>query len=170
MALEDEREEIKVVRKKNANNIRDLQRQLQQSKRYDSMRCVCGWVCGWVGGGGSGGRVHSLVGTVIISRLAKCSLFYTQTHRSAGDVHRSRERASSHATNHRQLESFLSLLIGRHRGDVRSSPKLHCHLYLHLGPSHLSHYQCSGAVHAHSELCRICSPLRSPAATADNVR
>lgn len=34
MALEDEREEIKVIRKKNANNIRDLQRQLQQSKRY----------------------------------------------------------------------------------------------------------------------------------------
>ena len=33
MALEDEREEIKVIRKKNSNNIRDLQRQLQQSKR-----------------------------------------------------------------------------------------------------------------------------------------
>ena len=34
MALEDEREEIKVIKKKNSNNIRDLQRQLQQSKRY----------------------------------------------------------------------------------------------------------------------------------------
>ena len=33
MALEDEREEIKVIKKKNSNNIRDLQRQLQQSKR-----------------------------------------------------------------------------------------------------------------------------------------
>ena len=49
MALEDEREEIKVVRKKNANNIRDLQRQLQQSKRYDSMSCVC--VCVWLARG-----------------------------------------------------------------------------------------------------------------------
>ena len=33
MALEDEREEIKVIKKKNSNSIRDLQRQLQQSKR-----------------------------------------------------------------------------------------------------------------------------------------
>lgn len=33
MALEDEREQIKVLRKKNSSNIRDLQRQLQQSKR-----------------------------------------------------------------------------------------------------------------------------------------
>ena len=37
MALEDEREEVKAVRKKNANNIRDLQRQLQQSKRYTTI-------------------------------------------------------------------------------------------------------------------------------------
>ena len=34
MALEDEREEVKAIKKKNSNNIRDLQRQLQQSKRY----------------------------------------------------------------------------------------------------------------------------------------
>ena len=33
MALEDEREQLKVLRKKNSSNIRDLQRQLQQSKR-----------------------------------------------------------------------------------------------------------------------------------------
>lgn len=35
MALEDEREQAKALRKKNSSNIRDLQRQLQQSKRWD---------------------------------------------------------------------------------------------------------------------------------------
>lgn len=34
MALEDERELVKAVRKKNANVIKDLQKQLQSSNRY----------------------------------------------------------------------------------------------------------------------------------------
>ena len=39
MALEDEREQVKVAKKKNANIIKDLQRQLQSSKRYN-LDCI----------------------------------------------------------------------------------------------------------------------------------
>ena len=34
MSLEDEREQVKAVKKKNSSNIRDLQRQIQSSKKY----------------------------------------------------------------------------------------------------------------------------------------
>ena len=42
MALEDERELVKAVKKKNTNVIKDLQRQLQSSNRYVCMYNTAG--------------------------------------------------------------------------------------------------------------------------------